>query len=91
MGGKVKVALEDIKKLLTVTNLLCKSSLSWTIFWTLALLLFKSSNLLFRKKCELAQQGPNNSIRNSDKKLVKLEDGCFRLIQPDWGACTGQA
>ena len=87
----MKVAHEDIKKLLTVTNLLCKSSLSWTIFWTLALLLFKSSNLLFRKKCELAQQGPNNSIRNSDKKLVKLEDGCFRLIQPDRGACTGQA
>ena len=91
MGGKVKVAHEDIKKLLTVTNLLCKSSLSWTIFWTLALLLFKSSNLLFRKKCELAQQGPNSGIRNPNKKLVEIEYRCFRLIQPDWGTCTGQA
>ena len=76
----MKVAHEDIKKLLTVTNLLCKSSLSWTIFWTLALLLFKSSNLLFGKKCELAQQGPNNSIRDADKKLVEIEDRRFGLI-----------
>ena len=62
------------------SNLLCKCSLGWPIFWTLALFFFKSFNLLFGKKCELAQQGPNNSIRDADKKLVEIEDRCFGLI-----------
>ena len=70
---------EDIL-LVIISNLLCKCSLGWSIFWTLALFLFQSCNFLLGEKCELAQQGPNNSIRDADKKLVEIEDRRFGLI-----------
>ena len=62
------------------SNLLCKCSLGWSVFWTLELFCFKSYDLLLREKCELAQQRPNNSIGDADKKLVEIEDRCFGLI-----------